>query len=193
MSEGNDTNRSASETSCSWGKLCNHKHPVSQLIMRFRRIDFIWLQQYFGRNSLDRNFNMSHKPGVLFDWFPCPSWPLHFMPVELRSEGTQPCGCSYEISQATHAKGANCLVNTKHARYNKNSKFHGFDHSPKGTVFSVCEEVMITVEEFKSTNIRDFEKENSFAAKSCINVHLRARCAKSSYILRWAQPRFPVA
>lgn len=61
-----------------------------------------------------------------------------------------------------HTKGTNCLVNTKQARYtcNTNSKPEGLDHSPKDTVFRICGKVMITIMECKSTNIRDFQKEN---------------------------------
>lgn len=59
-----------------------------------------------------------------------------------------------------HTKGTNCLVNTKQARYNTNSKPEGLDHSPKDTAFCICGKVMITIVECKSTNIRGFQKEN---------------------------------
>jgi hypothetical protein len=59
-----------------------------------------------------------------------------------------------------HTKGTNCLVHTKQARYNTNSKPKGLEHSPKDTVFCVCGKVTITIVECKSTNIRDCEKEN---------------------------------
>jgi hypothetical protein len=67
---------------------------------------------------------------------------------------------SREVSQAMHTKGTNCLVNTKQARYNTNSKPEGLDHSPKDTAFCICGKVMITIVECKSTNIRGFQKEN---------------------------------
>jgi hypothetical protein len=59
-----------------------------------------------------------------------------------------------------HTIGTNCLVSTKQAGYNTNSKPESPDHSPKDTVIPICGKVMITIMERKSTNIWDFQKEN---------------------------------